>query len=160
MSWVDRFLAEERELFAYALVLTGQVADAEDLVQLALLRLVRRGIAPDQPLGYLMRTIRNAWIDQQRRAPAVTESAALLLDRPAPDEPTGTTDGVRGALDALAPEEREVIILHFDAQLSLREIAAVLERPVGTVSAICARAKRRMAAHLRSEGRRDVETRS
>ncbi|MHC5002841.1 MAG: RNA polymerase sigma factor [Planctomycetota bacterium] len=158
-GWVERFLAEERELFAYALVLTGHEPDAEDLVQTALLRLVRRGIAPDRPTAYLMRSIRNTWIDQHRRRRDVASLGDTLLEAAAAPDQEARRERVRRALDLLSPDELEVVVLHIDGGLSLRDIAVVLDRPVGTVSSIYARARRRVEKHLRREEAADAGVR-
>jgi RNA polymerase sigma-70 factor (ECF subfamily) len=156
-GWVDRFLAEERALFAYALVLTGGEADAEDLVQTALLRLVRRGIAPDRPMAYLMRSIRNTWIDEHRRRRDVTSLADILLEAPETTDTVEERERVRHALDRLSPDELEVVVLHIDGGLSLRDVAAVLDRPVGTVSATYARARRHVELQLLREEAVDAD---
>ncbi len=158
-GWVERFLAEERELFAYALVLTGHEPDAEDLVQTALLRLVHRGIAPDRPMAYLMRSIRNTWIDQLRRRRQSTGSVDVLLEAAETAESSGQAerrDRVRRALGTLSSDELEVVVLHIDAGLSLRSIASVIDRPVGTVSATYARARRQLEVHLLREEAADA----
>ena len=59
--------------------------------------------------------------------------------------------GVREALDALAANDREVLILRYLEQLSLQEVAEVVEVSVEAVKKRHARALHRLQAHLASE---------
>jgi RNA polymerase sigma-70 factor (ECF subfamily) len=52
------------------------------------------------------------------------------------------------ALEQLAPEFREVIVLHELEGLAYREIAAVTEIPIGTVMSRLARARQKLQAEL------------
>ncbi len=59
---------------------------------------------------------------------------ALLEDIPAPDPPP--REELLPALrhmDGISPASRAVLVLHFEEELSLPEVAAVLELPLGTV---------------------------
>ena len=51
-------------------------------------------------------------------------------------------DKIAAALDALDPPFREVIILSVAGDLTYKEVAAVLDCPVGTVMSRMARARR------------------
>jgi RNA polymerase sigma factor (sigma-70 family) len=62
---------------------------------------------------------------------------------------------VRKAIEALAPEFREVIILREMEELSYKEISAITSIPVGTVMSRLARARSRLQellAELRTSG--------
>jgi RNA polymerase sigma factor (sigma-70 family) len=52
------------------------------------------------------------------------------------------------ALRRLAPPTREVVVLHHVADLSVAEVAATLEVPVGTVKARLARGRAALARFL------------
>lgn len=56
------------------------------------------------------------------------------------------------ALDQLAPEFREVIVLHELEGLAYREIAAIAEIPIGTVMSRLARARQKLHAGLLALG--------
>jgi RNA polymerase sigma-70 factor (ECF subfamily) len=56
------------------------------------------------------------------------------------------------ALRDLAPIDREVLLLHCLADLDYRDIAAVLDLPVGTVASKLSRARRKLRAHLGAPG--------
>ncbi|MCI0336022.1 MAG: sigma-70 family RNA polymerase sigma factor [Acidobacteria bacterium] len=79
--------------------------------------------------------LRSGWQDQQRK-----ESLDSLGDAPTnaatPEEETVASERqrfVRAALEALSPEQREVIELAYYSGLSHSEIAAKLKQPLGTV---------------------------
>jgi RNA polymerase sigma-70 factor (ECF subfamily) len=55
---------------------------------------------------------------------------------------------VRGAIDQLPPEYREVIVLREMDGMSYKEIADVAGVPIGTVMSRLARARRRVAGTL------------
>ena len=57
-------------------------------------------------------------------------------------------DRLTRALDALAPAFREVVILSVAGDLTYREIARVLDCPVGTVMSRMARARRALRERL------------
>jgi RNA polymerase sigma-70 factor (ECF subfamily) len=52
------------------------------------------------------------------------------------------------ALDALTPDQREVVVLRFVADLSLETVAAVTKRPPGAVKSLQHRALRNLAGRL------------
>jgi RNA polymerase sigma-70 factor (ECF subfamily) len=59
-----------------------------------------------------------------------------------------TVDEVRGALEALPADFREVLVLRELEELSYKEIAAVVGIPIGTVMSRLARARERLAGML------------
>ena len=65
-----------------------------------------------------------------------------MPDLPAPDEVADmpTDPDLIAALDQLSPDQREVIVLRFVADLSLEQVAEVTKRRVGAVKALQHRA--------------------
>jgi len=107
--------------------MTGSRDEAEDLVQVALVSAQPRWEQIDAPIAYLRRVIVNRAKDGQRRsfrAPPLP---------PAPFTEIPDIDETYTAILQLSETQRAVVILHFYEDLSLVEIADVLNRPPATV---------------------------
>ena len=136
--------------------LTGNDADAQDLVQEVLLR-VRRGLATYRPgslEGWLSRITTNAFLDdvrRRRRRPSVAlppDADRLLADADADPEAivaaTSLPADVQAALLALPEEFRVAVVLCDVVGLQYEEIAADLGIPVGTVRSRIHRGRARL----------------
>jgi RNA polymerase sigma-70 factor (ECF subfamily) len=87
--------------------------------------------------------------DSRRRArrPATVEAPAEVAAAAAPADPAPTLDPeLVDALRQLTPEQREVLVLRFVADLPVEEVAAVTGRRPGAVKTM----QRRALARLRS----------
>lgn len=111
-----------------AYLLTGSAAVAEELVQDAFEQVVRRWRSIDNPAGYLRVAVVNGARSWGRREHRVL---------PVPPEPMVELDpeaiAVRDALATLRHDEREVVVLRYFLGLTDSQIAAELDRPIGTV---------------------------
>jgi RNA polymerase sigma-70 factor (ECF subfamily) len=124
--------------------LTGNDADAQDLVQEVLLR-VRRGLETYRPgslEGWLSRITTNAFLDEvrrRRRRPTVAlpdDPDRVLQGAPDADAALAATtlpDDVQDAIRALPDEFRAAVVLCDVVGLPYEEIARELDVPVGTV---------------------------
>ena len=77
-SYIDFFMPFRSELFRYCRRLTGDVWDAEDLVQEAMLNgfgVLGRVNSVANPRGYLVRIATNLWLDAVRRRKAAERAA-------------------------------------------------------------------------------------
>jgi RNA polymerase sigma-70 factor (ECF subfamily) len=153
-------------LYGYALVLTQNRSDAEDLVQETYVRAIRAmgRLRDDSNVkGWLFTILRNIWLNelrQRRKAPEVVDVEAdvrtsNLIDESAKnphDVYVGDLDRrhVRKAIQQLPEEAREVILLREWEELSYQEIATVLDCPVGTVMSRLARARSKLKVLLSS----------
>lgn len=140
-------------LYRAAYGLCGSRAEAEDLVQetyarvLARPRRVRRG----GERAYLMRVLRNTWIDFQRaRAarpdPAGGDAIDWVLD--SDSDPGGLALDVRLAYEGmreLPPPQREAIVAVDVLGLAYKEAARALRIRQGTLMSRLARARDRVA---------------
>lgn len=138
----------------------GDRAEAEDVVQEAMLRLWR--MAPDWRPGeaqvstWLYRVVSNLCLDRkrvQKRRPAVTLDDAPDLAATGPDAVTRMMQDQRMAAlnDALAtlPErQRQAVVLRHIEGLANPEIALVLDIGVEAVESLTARGKRTLTAAL------------
>jgi RNA polymerase sigma-70 factor (ECF subfamily) len=71
---------------------------------------------------------------ERRRLERAEEDTAILDEMPAaPDRPVEELLQTLLTSDALSPASRAVLVLHFQEDMSLAEVAAVLEIPLGTV---------------------------
>lgn len=147
------------ELLRFGLLLTGNRASAEDLVQTALERTLRRWRSIDangNPLGYARTIMVRVHVDAWRRFGRREFSAEHLpeeLGSAAPDHAGPISDRmlVLDALAGLAPRQRAVVVLRYYGDLSEAQIADILGCSVGTVKSQASRAlghmRRRMLAN-------------
>lgn len=173
MSLVESNLGS---LCALARQYMAERTDAEDLVQETLLR-AWRAFAPTDGRTYqrawLFVIIRNVAVDWQRasrrriRCSILTEGelteacSGRSADPPAPFPPMDEArfrefldERVAAALDALEPSFREVVLLSAAGGLNYREIAEVMDCPLGTVMSRMSRARRALRAQLSDYARR------
>ena len=151
-------------LYGYAMVLSRDRTEAEDLVQETCVRAVQ-AIESLQPASnvksWLFTILRNIWLNQlrQRRAAPkiveldVDESTAELAVEASKDPHAlyvskVEREQVREAIQQLSKEFREVIVLREYGELSYQEIASVLGCPVGTVMSRLGRARSKLRSLL------------
>ncbi|MFI4916736.1 MAG: RNA polymerase sigma factor [Phycisphaerales bacterium JB060] len=84
---------------------------------------------------------------RKRRATRDLGDAAAGLEAKRPDE-HAETDGLHAALEGLPPADRQVIELRHRADMSFKQIAEMLDQPLGTVLARHHRALRKLRAVL------------
>jgi RNA polymerase sigma-70 factor (ECF subfamily) len=146
-------LAPQIRRFAYAL--TRNAADADDLAQATVERVLSRPIPEDAELAkWMFRVCRNIWIDEMRARKVRREAAPDLV---ASDEDASTEERVaaqlalkraQAGIDALPQEQREVLAMVAIAGMAYREAADALSIPIGTVMSRLARARAALAAHM------------
>jgi len=156
-------------LYSYALMLSRNSAEAEDLVQETCLRAIRAmdKLRPDSHVkSWLFTILRNIWFNEVRRRRGAPAALDIDLDEisidsavaPPPKDPHAVyvskieRDQVRAAIQQLSVEFREIVILREYEELSYQEIAAVLECPVGTVMSRLARARAQLRELLPAAG--------
>jgi RNA polymerase sigma-70 factor (ECF subfamily) len=165
----DRF---SPALYRYALRLLGQPDVAEECVAETFSRFLlalRRGGGPTEHLqAYLYRVAHNWITDQWRRQPLpplsldadlTTEPRANRNTDPAEAalQQVGSTH-VRAALARLTPDQRQVIMLKYLEDWDNREIAAALDKPLGSIKALQHRALAALRRLLFNEERELHET--
>lgn len=137
-------------LFNYFLRLTGNRAAAEDLVQEVFTRILKYRTTyqgEDKFVVWMFKIARNAHIDLLRRqkpAFSLDEQYEELRDSALPPEERLEREEdaalVAKALARLSPRKQEIIVLSRFQNMKYREIADLLECPVGTVKAMVHRA--------------------
>jgi RNA polymerase sigma-70 factor (ECF subfamily) len=144
---VERY---QHRLVRYLLYLTGRRDYAEDLAQETWIRVLQRGSQYNGRQRFdpwLFAIARNLAIDYLRKKQKAVQTASLPDDRdeillvsssgPSPFEAAARSeDAIRlaGQLQILSPLYREALLLRFQEDLSLAEIAQVLGAPVTTVT--------------------------
>jgi RNA polymerase sigma-70 factor (ECF subfamily) len=147
-------------LYGYAMVLSRNVAEAEDLVQETCLRALRAidGLRAEGSVkSWLFTILRNIWLNQLRQRRTGPDLIELDADENGTYEPADLVQDphknfvnnierelVRAAIQQLPVEFREIIILREYEELSYQEIAGLLGCPVGTIMSRLARARARL----------------
>lgn len=135
----------QRLVYRTALAITGDAQAADDLLQDVFLRLHRFAgnidpLRPLEPWLYRMTTnLAYDWVKRRNRWPQPLEDLADWLagsGRNLPDETLEQLDEwalVHRAVASLSLSQRVVVVLYYLNDLSLQEIAEILQVPVGTV---------------------------
>lgn len=140
----------------FALSLTGTLADADDLLQSTVERVLERGLPDDAAvLPWTMKVCRNLWIDEIRSR-KVREKAGN--DPSFADEQivAGEAEAfgklamreVQNALAEMPEEQRAVLLLVAVEGYSYKEAAVTLQTPIGTVMSRLARARAALADRI------------
>nr|WP_274622557.1 RNA polymerase sigma factor [Myxococcus fulvus] len=134
--------------------LTGSAVEADDLVQETLARALEQRGALKEPASlkaWLLAVQRTVFLNSRRGLRPRLEVLEGGRGQPLPPEPSADlevelhahalSEGMRAALDSLAPEWRDALWLREVEELSYDEIAQVQGCPVGTVRSRLARAR-------------------
>ncbi|MCB2413482.1 sigma-70 family RNA polymerase sigma factor [Demequina sp. TTPB684] len=164
-SWsraLDELVRERgAALFGYAYVLTGNAADAEDLVQSALVRTFRSGKATrgiDTTHAYVKRAIASAFVDGGRRAKARPQrqhgdagdlgGAEHVAPTSDPSDSVAASLDFHAALLTLPPRERACVVLRYLEDRPVAGVAAELNLATGTVKRYLADATAKLRVAL------------
>jgi len=152
---VERFQAE---VFALCQRLLSHSHDAEDVTQEVFLRVFRSlkrwdSTRPLRPwlFGIAVNRCRT-WAGRRAKRPELADYLHEEPDRRPADDSIELMTEIRSAVDALREDYREVFILFHEQGQSYEEIAAVVDRPVGTVKTWLHRARLELFEQLRSRG--------
>jgi RNA polymerase sigma-70 factor, ECF subfamily len=153
-------------LYSYALVLSRNRAEAEDLVQETCLRALRamKRLRPDSNVkSWLFTILRNIWLNQLRQRKTAPDMLDLDSNERGGERAVDSSkdpyaayvsdlerEQVRRAIEHLPLESREIILLREYEELSYEEIATLLQCPVGTVMSRLARARSKLRNLLTS----------
>lgn len=148
-------LAETKGLKRFCLSLTGSDADADDLLQGTIERLLERGIPDDAHTArWAYRVCKNLWIDElrsrevrTRHANTVAMSSEALDLSPSAEAQSAAEIGLAAVYSALAklPEEQRMALTLVAVEgRSYAEAAEILEVPIGTIMSRIARARKQL----------------
>ena len=150
----DAFVVARRgSLMRTALLLTGDRGRAEDLVQTALFEVFRRWTRlrdRADPVGYARKALVTTHLNWVRRRSWHEAATDGIVEVAATDDIAGVAERLRlrGALLALPPRMRAVLVLRFFEDLSERDTADLLGCSPGTVKSQTARGLARLRAVL------------
>jgi RNA polymerase sigma-70 factor (sigma-E family) len=149
LQFADYFRARAQPLRRLAYSLCGDWHTAEDLVQLAFVRLYRRwpSIRDESVDAYARQVVVNAFLSHRR----ARRRESLMADPP--ERAAGGADPVeklalRRALADLGPRQRAAVVLRYLEDLPVAEVATLLGITEGTVKSQTARALQSMRAAL------------
>ena len=143
--------------------LTGNDQDARDVVQEASLRALKffGGFRGGNSRAWFLTIVRNTfynWLGKNRPHEVSTagDEELLAMEDPAVNpelliERSANVEAVRGAIEQLPVEFREIVVLRELEDCSYKEIADVAGVPIGTVMSRLARARKQLQEILTAE---------
>jgi len=151
-------------LYGYAMVLSRDRTEAEDLVQETCVRAIQaiESLRPGSNVkSWLFTILRNIWLNRLRRRRTAPKMVELDGDEGTAQAAVASSKDphalyvskverqlVRGAILQLSDEFREIIVLREYGDLSYQEIAGILGCPAGTVMSRLGRARSKLRSLL------------
>jgi RNA polymerase sigma-70 factor (ECF subfamily) len=158
INFEEIFLPHLDAAYNLARWLTRNRSDAEDVVQEAYLRAFkfRRGFHEGDGRSWILKIVRNTsytWMKKNRRPELLYELNEDLAEDKSKGAEThmlenDDRDMLRKSLKALPASLREVMVLRHIEGLSYKEIAALIEAPIGTVMSRLSRGRERLQKNL------------
>ena len=161
MDFRTQLAGELAPLRRFARALCGDAALADDLVQDCVERALIKShlYDPARPLrAWLYAVLRNLYISGLRRngRSSVVKTVEDLIDGegsvPPRQEERLAVSSISVALDRLAQQHREVIVLVALEEMSYRDVAEILGVPLGTVMSRLSRAREHLRQTLEDRG--------
>ena len=137
-----------RQLFGFILNMTGNYGDAEDVFQEVWLKAIKKldSYSDNSFKAWLIQIARNHIIDRWRSSRKMTSldaetgesvglSGRLAGSEPCPShsvEQSELTGWVMDAVDDLPPQQKEVVLMRLEGELTFKEISEVLGISLGT----------------------------
>lgn len=148
---IDAFIEHDyRRVVGTVSLITGDRGRAEDAVQDALVKALRRSEPIDNLAAWVTVVASNGARSSHRRRASEERAYARAGDHgnasvPAPAAPDRE---LHDALAGLPQRERQVAVLHYASDLSVADCARVLGIADGTVKTLLSRARQHLAAAL------------
>lgn len=154
----ERFITEARacqgQLRRFLASLCGDAALADDIAQEAL---VRAYVMSDRFSGsfkaWLFRIAYNCFIDHLRRLPPLvvdlTAPEALHVAGNEDSDASFRHEDLKQALSRIPEKERAAIVLHYFEDLPIKDIAAIMDIPAGTVKYYLSMGRNHLKQHIR-----------
>ena len=154
----DIIAAYQERMLRLAYRLLGWSADAEDVVQEVFISVLEHlgGFRGEARLSTWLtaltvnkcRSHRRRQLLRLRGLARLASRIRIVAEPRRSDESSETADQVRWAVQRLSAKCREVVVLRYFEELSVREISEILHIPVNTVDARLSRARRKLEEDL------------
>ncbi len=145
--WRDSGPTLWRAVYVYA---GGRTDVADDAVAEAFARAMARGSAVRDPVPYLYRVAFRVAAAELKRMQKTTE--LLEADEPrAADGLTGPSPDLLRALRRVSPAQRAAVYLHYQADLSVKEVARLTGMSSASVRVHLSRGRKRLAELLQED---------
>lgn len=137
----------------FALSLTGNAADADNLLEITVASVLESGLPDEAELApWCIRVCRHLWMDEIRaRQRRQTVGSDCAPDGERSQRGDSASAAVQRALAELSDEQRAVFELVAVEGLSYRRTGAILDMPIGRVMSRLARARGALIARWPSE---------
>ena len=145
--------------FAYSL--TGSNTDADDLVQATFEKILTKKLPDDvEILKWAFKVCRNVWIDEYRsrkvrqnatQAPELQEQAVAEQKNQYESQELLITVNI--AMNTLPQDQRSILSLVALQGMAYKDVAAILEIPIGTVMSRLSRARNSLLNLVRPQER-------
>jgi RNA polymerase sigma-70 factor (ECF subfamily) len=150
-SFEEFYIGAVGRLIGQLFPVTGDLNEAEEVVQEAFTRAAARWSRLrdyDVPEAWVRRVAMNLAADRARNLRR--QAKAMLILRPPPQVLPASVEALAlaEALRSLPIRQRQVLVLHYLADLPVGEVARTLEIPGGTVKSLLARGRHALAAKL------------
>ena len=140
------YRSEQPAMVRVAYQIVGSNAEAEDLVHDAFLELHRKWGTVDNPGGYLRTAVVNRCISHMRR-----RRLEWTKREPAPSPvPSPALDEMWQALKVTTPRQRAALVLRYYDDLTIDQIADVMQTRPGTVKSLIHRGLKKLERELQS----------
>jgi RNA polymerase sigma-70 factor (ECF subfamily) len=160
----EQMVAQIPYLRAFAISLSGSYSVADDLVQDTLVKAWSHADSFEPGTNFrawLVTILRNTYFSQYRKRSREVQDSDNALAEQIPvkggQESSVTMRDVQKALDKLAPEHREILLMIGITELSYEEAAQVCNIAVGTVKSRLNRARAKLAEHLGLTGVHEID---
>ncbi len=152
---VERF---KSDVFGLCFRLLNHNQDAEDVTQEVFLRVFRslHRWDTERPLkpwimGIAVNRCRT-WLSQRARRPELADYLHDTVESRPADDSAELASEIQAALEELRVDYRSVFVMYHEQGLPYEDIAAALERPVGTIKTWLHRARLEVLERLRRRG--------
>lgn len=151
-EFAELYATEFSRLAGYLTALTGDADLARENAQEAFTRLFARWRSVREPRGFLYVVATNICRTHWQRS-SRERTAVAILGHALPEGRPAHDPWLRDLVERLPVRLREVVLLHYYADLPVADVAAAIHRPVGTVKRRLHEARAALAGALAgSEG--------